>query len=143
MDVVPPPSQPVEAAPEVVEAPVADAPPAETNELAISDDIADQIAADATLPPAPEPGAAASGASPEPQMATPPAEDGTPAPAPGGEHSELVESEIQHQEEHTPAPQQPATPKQHNPAATAVIIAVFLMLALAGLAVFAYMSSQK
>jgi hypothetical protein len=123
---------------DVVPPPVVAAPP-------VNDGIAGQMAADATLPPAPVPSdnnPATEASAPEPAFATPPDEP-TQAPPAGDSPDELIESEVQHENhapEHAPAP---TVPHQSNPATVAVIATVILTLALAGLAVFAYMASQN
>jgi hypothetical protein len=76
-------------------------------------------------------------------MATPPADSEEPAPDAGDSPSELIQTEIDHEAAAPAASPAPKAPKQSNPAAFAVVATVFLTLALAGLAVFAYMASQK
>jgi hypothetical protein len=141
MDVVPPPAQPAAPAPEVVEPPVVAAPPEESAIPPVSDDIAEQIATDNPLPsttgPDGQPG------EPQSAMAIPPEEQDEQATEAGDSPDKLIESESKHEEALAPAPQQTQVPKASNPATTAVIATVFLMIILAGLAVVAYMMSQK
>jgi hypothetical protein len=143
MDVVPPPAQPSSPTSDTGETTVVAAPPEDVSVPQMSDDIADQIAADATLPPAPEPGQAAASDVPEPAMSTPPVDGEQKAPGTGDSPSDLIESEIQ-READAPVPvEQPKAPKASNPATAAVVATVFLMVVLAGLAVFAYTMTNK
>jgi len=147
MDVTPPPvtpaPSPASPEPEVVAAPteLPDVPQ-------ISDDIADQIAVDSTTPPAPEPSVVSSPDNDQPtapvdapaETAPTPTEAKTPDA--GDSPSDLIQAEI-NRDEDKPAPAPVKTPKPANPVGTAVVATVILTIVLAGLAVFAYMSSQK
>ncbi len=132
MDVVPPPTTTSDTG----EAAVVDAPPEQTEYLTVSDDIAEQIAADSTMPPAPKQSVVNDEI---PEMATPPAEAAAQSRE-AAEPSDLIKEELNRTQ--TPQAAVAKAPKVHNPASTAVTVTVFLMIFLAGLAVFAYMSSQ-
>ena len=140
MDVVPPPG--------TTESPVVAAPPEQSGIPQISDEIAEQIAAESSAPPPPEP---AETSNPEPApssgnsaMATPPPEDtdGTPPTSDADSPSDLIQAEINH-EEAAPVAAAAQAHKTKNPALAAVIATVFITVLLAGLAVFAYMSTQS
>lgn len=121
MDVVPPPDG-SSVEPEVVDAPPEDVIPP------MSDEIAEQIAADAVTQSAPVETPAAS---------QPVAE----APVDKSEEqTSAVHEELKRQKQTHEVAEIPKTP---NPGRSAAIITVFATLVLAGLAVFAYMSAQK
>ena len=130
MDVVPPQSQP-SVGPEVVAAPPEDAIPP------VSDEIADQIAADATTPPV-------SAETPtDSSEASQPASD-TEATAEGphandDKQTSAVHAELERQNQ---THEITKLPKVANPGRSAAIITVIGTIVLAALAVFAYMSAQ-
>jgi hypothetical protein len=148
MDVVPPPAPDGAPVSAPGETPVVTAPPPEPDTLQIGDDIADQIAADSTTPPPPEHAqlpssdSAQGGSQPTSAMAAPPEEDETQPVDASDSPSDLIQAEIQHEADN-PVAAVTKAPKAKNPAQAAVIATVFITLALAGLAVFAYMSTQN
>jgi hypothetical protein len=137
MDVVPPPSSESAASPG--EAAVTEAPP-EEEYLPIGEDIAKQIGADEAsssteqLSPGPSNDSSAT-------PATSPTE--APKDSPNDSPDELIKSEGVHEEPNAPPAAVSKAPKTANPARAAVFITVFVTLVLAGLAVFAYISSQN
>lgn len=141
MDIVPPPvmsSAPGEVA-------VVDAPPEAESFIPVSDEIAEQIAADSTMPPDPEPSTITGSAdfSAEiPGMATAPQETEPQTAGAGDSPSELIEAEIQ-REAALPVQAVAKVPKVHNPAQAAIVATIIITIILAGLAVFAYMASQN
>lgn len=117
------------ATPPVVAAPpetdsASDVPP-------VSDEIAQQIAADSSTPA--EPTAAAS---PEPQAAPP-------VDAPKPEANVPAEQADSKPNKDQPTPAAVKVPKPHNPARSAIVATVVIMVVLACLTVFAYMSTKK
>ncbi|MBC7581577.1 hypothetical protein H7097_01780 [Aeromicrobium sp.] len=141
MDVVPPPST-AAAAQTSTEPAVVAAPPELPDIPQISDEIAEQIAADSTAPPAPMPSQVASQSSGVSSMAVPPDENDPQITSSGDSPSELIQAELERNVA-KPAPVTAKVPKVPNPVRTAVIVTVFVTFMLAGLAVFAYMSTQN
>lgn len=132
VDIVPPPSE-TSGEPEVVAAPPEDAMPP------VSDEMAEQIAADAVTPPAStEIPAASQEASQSSSEALSPAEE-APA-AKSEEQTSAVHEELKRQQQtHEVA----SISKAPNPGRGAAIAVVFATILLAAAAVFAYMSAQK
>jgi hypothetical protein len=123
-----------------VETPVAEAPP-EVAAPEISDELAEQMAEDATTPPPVE--AAAPETLPENPTEQPKIteEPTTPDEASNEGPSQTIQNEIDTRA--SAEAQAPQLPKASNPARSAIIVAVFVIVALSVLAVFAFMSSQK
>lgn len=120
------------------EVPVTEAP-SESSPVPVSDELAEQMAEDATSPPVeshpqtPPPDTA----SDQPQVAETPVEA---KELPTGTPSAAIQNELNNT---LAAAEVPQLPKAPNPARNAVIIAVVLTVALSILAVFAFISSQK
>jgi len=134
MDVVPPPAGGGET-------PVVTAPP-EDEYLPVGEDIAKQIEGDPEMPQSGTPATSPAPTVATPEPATAPEEPKAAEDAKDGDSpDELIQEEAKHEE---PTPAAVAKPhKPANPARTAVIATVFITIALAGLTVFAYMSTQK
>lgn len=128
---------------EKTESSVVEAPPEEPEYFTVGDDMAEQIAADSTLPPSHEMSTANASASVGlPDVATPPAEEAGDNAAKASGPSDVIQEQI-NQNEAAPIAAVAKAPKVHNPAQTAVIVTLLLMTILSALAIFAYMSSQK